>query len=177
MDVIELFDRATAWTQGKIAALEPDGLGARTPCSDWDVRALLNHLLAGQRMFARAARGEERAAPPQGEPPDLVGDDPAAQYEEARQASLEAFRAAGDDQARLIGIAFADNLIHGWDLAKATGQDETMPEDLAAAALGMLEGRITDEARGPGKPFASGVEVADDARAQDRLVAYCGRAP
>lgn len=177
MHVIDLFDRATTWTQGKIASLTPEQLDAQTPCEDWDVRALLNHLLAGQRMFVRSARGEERAAPPSGQPPDLVGDDPAAQFEAARRESLDAFRAAGDDQARLIGIAFADSLIHGWDLAKATGQDATMPGDLAAAAYGLLEGRISDEARGPGKPFAPGVEVAADASAQDKLVAYCGRTP
>ena len=47
----------------------------------------------------------------------------------------------------MLGIAFADQLLHGWDLAVATGQDATMPEGLPAMAYGMIHGRFTDEQR------------------------------
>lgn len=85
---------------------------------------------------------------------------------------------SGDVPAmQILGIAFCDQLIHGWDLAKATGQDTTMPEDLAAAAWGFLDGRLPDEARGPGRNFKVAVPVSDDASVQDKLIAYCGRQP
>ena len=46
-----------------------------------------------------------------------------------------------------LGIAFSDQLLHGWDLAKATGQDATMPDGLPEAAYEMIHGRFTDEQR------------------------------
>ena len=74
-----------------------------------------------------------------------------------------------------LGIAFSDQLLHGWDLATATGQDATMPEDLPALAYEMIHGRFTDEQRkGVFKPE---VPVAPNASAQEKLLAYTGRNP
>ena len=75
----------------------------------------------------------------------------------------------------MLGIAFCDQLIHGWDLATATGQDATMPDDLAEAAFATLDGRLTDDQRR--SAFKAAVEVPDDASAQDKLLAYTGRRP
>ena len=75
----------------------------------------------------------------------------------------------------LVGIAATDQLVHGWDLAVATGQDATMPDDLAEAAFGMVDGRLTPERRGAA--FAAEVPAADGASTQDRLLAYVGRDP
>jgi uncharacterized protein (TIGR03086 family) len=77
----------------------------------------------------------------------------------------------------VLGIAFCDQLIHGWDLARATGQDATMPADLAALGRQLLDGRIAENSRGPGKIFGPEVTVADVASDQDKLLAYCGRTP
>jgi uncharacterized protein (TIGR03086 family) len=74
-----------------------------------------------------------------------------------------------------LGVAFSDLLVHGWDLARATGQDETMPAGLAAAAYGLAHGKFTDEQRkGIFKPE---VPIGDDASPQERLLAYTGRDP
>jgi uncharacterized protein (TIGR03086 family) len=65
--------------------------------------------------------------------------------------------------------------LHGWDLAKATRQDTTMPKGLPEAAYEMIHGRFTDEQRkGVFKPE---VPVNADASAQDKLLAYAGRDP
>lgn len=187
MDLVEMFDRATAWTATKVAGAQ-DQMDADTPCEEWSVRRLLDHVLFAQQMFASGPSGGT-VAPPSGPPPEMVGDDPATQYEEARKATVQAFArpgalegtvkgSSGDVPAmQVLGIAICDQLIHGWDLAKATGQDANMPDDLAAAALQMLDGRIPDEARGPGKNFKAAVDVAPDASAQDKLIGYCGRTP
>jgi uncharacterized protein (TIGR03086 family) len=67
-------------------------------------------------------------------------------------------------------------LIHGWDLARATGQPADLPEDLAEGALSMWRTRLADRPR-EGMPFAAPQPVADDAPAIDRLAAYLGRQP
>ena len=74
---------------------------------------------------------------PSATPPALIGDDPVATYEQTTQETLHAHREPGvlDKTGPMLGIAFCDQLIHGWDLATATGQDATMPDDLAEAAI------------------------------------------
>ncbi|HYZ90967.1 MAG TPA: TIGR03086 family metal-binding protein [Actinomycetota bacterium] len=187
MDLLDLFDRATAWTATKVAGAQGQ-LDADTPCREWSVRTLMDHLLWGQRMFASGPSGGT-IAPPSGPPPSLIGDDPAAEYEDARKVTLHAYSQPGvlegmvkgsdgdRPAAQMLGIAFCDQLVHGWDLAKATGQDTTMPAGLASAAFMMLNGRVPDDARGPGKNFMPAIAVADDASDQDKLIAYCGRQP
>lgn len=187
MNLIEMFDRATAWTADKVAGASSQ-LDTQTPCSEWTVRRLIDHLLAGQAMFAAGPAGGT-IAPPEGPPPELVSDDPASQYHQARKATIDAYappgvmegtvKGSGGDVPAVVvlGIAFCDQLVHGWDLARATGQDATMPADLAALGRQLLDGRIAEESRGPGKNFGPALTVADDASDQDKLLAYCGRTP
>jgi uncharacterized protein (TIGR03086 family) len=187
MDMIDLFDRATAWTSTKVGGVDGH-LDAPTPCDEWSVSRLIDHLLAGQAMFVSGPAGGV-VAPPTGPPPRLVGHDPAAQYEHARQATVSAYSQPGVIEgtvnggsgevpaSMVLGLAFCDQLIHGWDLAVATGQDTTMPPDLVAAAWRMLDGRIADTSRGPGRNFKAAVQVPDGGGEQDRLLAYCGRSP
>ena len=175
VDLLDQFDRSTQWSASKIPAAT-NKLDDVTPCEQWDVRSLLDHMIDTQNFFAARARGEEPAFPG-ATPPSLIGDDPVAAYEKARQETLRAHQEPGalEKTGPLLGIAFCDQLIHGWDLATATGQDATMPDDLAAAAFAMLDGRLTDEQRG--KAFKPAVDIADDASLQDKLLAYTGRRP
>ena len=185
MDIVDLFERATDWTSTKVHGAA-GSLDAPTPCDDWTVRRLIDHLLFINQMFAAGPEGGT-VAPPDGPPPELVGDDPAGQYDDARKATIHAYAQPGvidgmlNDGARpaavMLGIAFCDQLVHGWDLATATGQDTTMPPDLAAAAWQLLDGRIPDASRGPGKNFKAASSVAEGASDQDKLIAYCGRKP
>src|SRR5205807_9448350 len=98
MDPVDLFDRGSAWTKEKIAGAKAS-LDAKTPCEEWKVRDVINHLIDGQQgYFQPAARGED-ATPPSPNPPDLVSSDPTAQYEKTRQATIKAFRKADADKA------------------------------------------------------------------------------
>ena len=65
MDVLDLLERSTAWTKGKIAGAQ-DQLDAATPCDAWTVRVLINHLIAVQQMFAAGPSGGT-IAPPSGD--------------------------------------------------------------------------------------------------------------
>ncbi|HEY2812711.1 MAG TPA: TIGR03086 family metal-binding protein [Acidimicrobiales bacterium] len=173
MDLLDQFDRGTEWTASKLPAAK-DQLDQRTPCEQWTVRDLLNHMIETQRYFTTTARGEE-AAMPNPSPPSLIGDDPAATYEETRQETLSAYRQPGvlEKSGMGLGIAFVDQMVHGWDLATATGQDAEMPDDLATSAFAMIDGQLTAERRGDA--FKPPVDLGDGASAQEKLLAYTGR--
>jgi uncharacterized protein (TIGR03086 family) len=175
IDLLDLYQQASDWTLTKVTGAA-DKLDAQTPCDEWDVRTLMNHMLETDRYFVGAARGED-VSPPSPQPPQLLGDDPVADFEHAQQETLQTFGADGviEKTGPSLGIAFSDQLLHGWDLARATGQDATMPDGLAQAAYDMIHGRFTDEQRkGTFKPE---IAVAPDATAQDKLLAYTGRNP
>jgi uncharacterized protein (TIGR03086 family) len=175
IDLLSLYDRASEWTEAKVATAAEE-LDARTPCDEWDVRTLMNHMLDTQRYFVGAARGLQ-VSPPSPTPPELLSDDPVRDFERARAETLRTFAEPGviEKTGPSLGIAFSDQLLHGWDLAKATAQDATMPEGLPEAAYEMIHGRLTDEQRkGVFKPE---VAIAPDASAQDKLLAYTGRDP
>jgi uncharacterized protein (TIGR03086 family) len=173
-DPLDLYRQASQWTAEKVAGVRD--LGAATPCPEWRVRDLLNHMLDTQRYFAAAARGE-KAARPAPSPPSLLTDDPVSDFARATTDVTDAFSQEGavEKTGPALGIAFSDQLLHGWDLARATNQDATMPEGLAQAAYECIHGRFTDDQRQG--VFGPEIAVGDDATPQQRLLAYTGRAP
>ena len=173
-DLLDLYRQASDWTAEKIAATTD--LDAATPCDGWTVRDLLDHMLDTQRYFAASARGE-KAAPPSPTPPALSTDDPTADFAKSRADVLAAYGGPGviEKTGPALGIAFSDQLLHGWDLARATKQDSTMPDGLAQSAYDVIHGRFTDDQR-PGV-FKPEIPVGDDATPQQRLLAYTGRDP
>lgn len=173
-DLLKLYAEASDWTVDKVD--NAHDLEAATPCDEWTVRDLLNHMLVTQQYFLASAKGED-ATPPGPNPPDVLGPDPVADFTRLRAEVLEAFAQDGviEKTGPALGIAFADQLLHGWDLARATGQDASMPDGLAEAAYEMIHGRFTDEQRtGVFKPE---IHVGEDATPQQRLLAYTGRSP
>src|SRR5687768_13426157 len=175
MDLLDLFERGSAWTRSKVAGAT-DRLGDPTPCDGWEVRTLLDHVVDTLRYFAATGRGED-AELPGPTPPPAIGDDPLGTYDARREETLRAYREPGviEKTGPSLGIAFADQLIHGWDLAKATGQDAAMPDGLADAAYEMIHGRFTDDQRQG--VFGPEVAVGEGASPQERLLAYTGRTP
>jgi uncharacterized protein (TIGR03086 family) len=174
-DMLQQYDRANEWTRSKIAAAV-EHMRDPSDCAPWDVRTLLNHMLESQRYFAASAAGKKGDRPGQ-QPADTLGIDPLAEFTAVHRKAHDAFAAGGGNgtAAPLLGIAMADTLLHGWDLAISTGQDATMPADLAERALERIHGRFTDEQRrGVFKPE---IPVPDGASAQDKLLAYTGRPP
>jgi uncharacterized protein (TIGR03086 family) len=174
-DLLDLYDRASFWATEKVSGAA-EKLDAKTPCDDWDVRTLLDHVLETQRYFLSSARGED-ASPPSPTPPATLSDDPVADFEAVRRDMLGTYAEPGaiERTGPALGVAFSDLLVHSWDLARATGQDETMPGGLAAVAYEMVYGKFTDEQRkGVFKPE---IPIGDGASPQDRLLAYTGRDP
>ena len=175
MDLLDLYRQSSDWAGAKVAAASND-LDAPTPCDDWDVRTLLNHMLDTQQYFVRSARGEQ-ASPPSPTPPELLSGDPVADFDAAQSEMLTTFAEPEviERTGPALGIAFSDQLLHGWDLAQAAGQDATMPEGLPEAAYSLIHGRFTDDERKG--IFKAEIAVPSTATPQARLLAYTGREP
>jgi len=188
MDLTTMRQACTS-TERFVERVRPDQYGLATPCSEWDVRALLNHLL-GTFALGEALLGDKPptvdVAPGELPAVDLVGDDPFKTYRVGVEALLTS--AAGDALTRthhtplgempgavLGGFTTLDILVHGWDLASATGQDPTLDTQLAEQLLGFAHQAITEQTRAP--RIGPELEVAAAAGATDRLVAYLGRTP
>jgi uncharacterized protein (TIGR03086 family) len=169
---------------GKIVGgVQTDQLGAPTPCREWDVQTLVAHTMGVIVNMGRGARGEDLLAPT-----SLSLDaDLGAQFRAETEGTLAAWTAhglegnvnvgAGPMPARAaISVNLVDSTTHSWDIARATGQDEHLPEELAATVLAVGQGFITDDLRkrvGIDPP----VPVAPDAGPTEQLVAFLGRQP
>jgi uncharacterized protein (TIGR03086 family) len=183
MDPIERIEKATAIAGEKVRGVKKSDLGKATPCSEFDVRALLNHLIGGLALLKTAADGG-KAAMPEG---DQFGDDPGADYDKRRAALLASVRKDGvlDREWQMpsfampgqmmAGIAFMEHLTHAWDVAKATGQDATLPDDLVKECMELVT-PMDAMLRMPGV-CGPAVSVPDSASATDKLVAFMGRRP
>jgi len=174
-DLLDLYERASAWTTEKVAGATAQ-MDSATPCDKWTVQTLLDHMLETQQYFLASAQGAE-ASPPSKDPPHLVSDDPASDFNRVRNDMQKTFGdpAVIEKTGPSLGIAFSDLLLHGWDVARATGQDTTMPKGLPEAAYKLIHGKFTDEQRkGVFKPE---IPVGDNASPQARLLAYSGRTP
>jgi hypothetical protein len=117
LDLLDLYRSASEWTGMKVAGAVTE-LDAPTLCDGWTVRMLMNHILETQRYFIGTAQGED-ASPPSPTPPEIMSDDPVADFERARREALRTFAEPGviERTGPALGIAFSDQLLHGWDLA------------------------------------------------------------
>ena len=183
MDPVARIEAALENTQKIVAGVKEDQLSKPTPCSEFDVRLLLNHMLGGLDMLRQAASGEA-ATMPEG---DQFGADPGKEYAERAAKLLEAVRAPGAldgtwkmpfgelPAQMMASIAFVEHVTHGWDLAKATGQDTTIPDGLLKEATEVVT-PMDAMWRMPGV-CGPKVDVPDDVSATDKYAAFMGRQP
>jgi uncharacterized protein (TIGR03086 family) len=181
--------RACAATEPIVERLSRMDYAKATPCQEWNVRDVANHLL-GTLELGRALLSDTPPEAPvgPGELPgvDLAGDDPAKAYRVGVESLLAA--AAGDAFSRvhqtplgdmpgavLGGFTTLDIFVHGWDLARATGQSTGMDDALAEEILGFAHQAVTDETRAP--RIGPQVAAPEGASATERLMAYMGRTP
>jgi uncharacterized protein (TIGR03086 family) len=164
-----------------------DQLSAATPCTDWDLRALLNHMILWTAYSAeRRARDEQ--VPDELMTKDFVGEpgyaaDYAAQLHNAVAAWSDP--AAWQRNLNVMGTAtpaadvaallIAEMVLHGWDAAKASGQDYACHDDVAAAVLGAVEANAELFRQYQG--FADPIPVPASAPVLDRALALSGRDP
>lgn len=162
---------------GVVAGITPDQLDRPTACSEYTVRGVLEHMITGATAFAAAFRGEAPGEPELAAPLERFGptlEDLASAI--SAPGALERTVAApfgdlpGETFARFVVL---DGLVHGWDLATATGQAYAPPDELVAAADAFA--RETLDPLRDGVTFADAIEPPDGATPIERLAAYTGR--
>ncbi|GAA1552360.1 TIGR03086 family metal-binding protein [Kribbella lupini] len=152
MDVIEMHREAGTEFVRQVEAVKPDQWTAPTPCADWDVRALVNHVVGEERWVVPLLAGRTIADVGDTLDGDLLGDDPAAAATraaaEAQAATAEAVPVVhlsyGDeDTTEYLRQLVADLLIHGWDLAVAIGSTPHMHPEVVDEVAAWFEQRET----------------------------------
>ncbi len=170
-----------------VGNVRPGQFAGPTPCAEWDVRTLLNHLILWTSYsLERRAHGESVA--PELMERDFAADPGfAADYRETLDRALAAWAdpAVWDRELNVMGSAtpasevaaliVAEMVLHGWDLAVATGQDYTVDDAAAEVAFAAVEANA--ELFRQYKGFAEPVSVASGAPVLDRTLALSGRDP
>jgi uncharacterized protein (TIGR03086 family) len=170
-----------------VGGVRSDQLSAATPCNDWDLHELLNHIILWTAYSAeRRAAGEQV-------PDELMKKDFVAEpgYAADYAAQLDKAVAAWSDPAvwqrdlnvmgtptpaaDVAALLIAEMVLHGWDAAKASGQRYTARDDVAAAVLAAVEANAALFRRYQG--FADAVSVPASAPVLDRALAMSGRDP
>lgn len=170
-----------------VGGVKPDQLTGPTPCTDWDLRTLVNHVILW------TAHSAERRARDEPLPEELMNRDFAADpgFAEAYAAQLDraveawSAPAAWEGELNVMGsptpaadvgaMLVMEIVLHGWDVARAIGEDYRVPADVAAAVYRTVEGSAELFRKYEG--FAGPVEVPGSAPVLDRALALSGRDP
>lgn len=182
----EILARAFNSTRGVLGNVDRSQLGAPTPCASWRVSDVINHVVTGSFFCGLTAR-EGSPTPPQAE--DFAGGDYVARYGDGTEFSIGVFETPGILEkpvklpfgefpcAVFMSIAATDHFVHGWDLAKATGQSTDLSPEVATELLETVRPAVTLDFRGADgvAPFGPEQEAGRDASAADRLAAFLGR--
>ncbi|MET0997286.1 MAG: TIGR03086 family metal-binding protein [Marmoricola sp.] len=175
-----------ATLQPVIHGVSATDTGAQTPCTDWDVRAVANHMLgtveAMRRVGAREALDRED---PWGTSGDHLRDEWRRDLSDLLVAYADAWSQPdawegdamdGAVPRQVIGdMGFVEVMLHGWDLAQGSGQDVQYDEAAVDRALEVMD-EIGEQGRSQGA-FGTEVPVADDAPAFDQVLGKAGRDP
>jgi uncharacterized protein (TIGR03086 family) len=174
-DMMPLMTRATERTAGLVRTVRQEQLDHSTPCTEFDVKGLISHLEWVAEKFASLDR--EGPAAEQG---PYAGDFPErAERTLAVWSRPETWQGTsptmGLPMVTLAHMYLVDMIVHGWDLARATGQDYEPDPEAVSRALSFTE-QMVEMARQSGV-FGPPVAVPDDASRIDRLLAVTGRDP
>lgn len=183
MDGVQQLDEIIPLLEKVVAGITPDQLERPTPCATFTVSSVLEHMIGGAGAFAPAFRGE--AGSPTGDAP---ADDGTVtdRWRFAMADLLDAVHSPGAQERTIAspfgevpGAMFAryvafDGLIHGWDLATATGQSYAPPVDLVVEVGSFARDLLKPEMR-DGDTFAEATSAPPEADELERLVAFSGR--
>ena len=181
MDVLQQLDELGPLLMAVVARTTDEDLARPTPCAELDVAGILGHLVTGATAFAAAFRGTGPTAgrpAPAGDAREAFG--PALQELDAairspgalsREVAAPLGVVSGETFARFVAL---DGLVHGWDIATATGQPYAPSDGLVAAVDEFARSALSNR-RDHGATFADAVEPPAGATPIERLVAHTGR--
>lgn len=186
MDVKELHRRAVAAFGDRVLAVPAATWRWPTPCQQWDVRELVAHVVEECRWTAPLLGGATVDEVGDRFAGDLLGEDPVGTWTSASEEAVAAALAV--DPGLTVHLSFgdfpaeeylsqlaADHLVHAWDLARATGQDERLDPELVAAVADWFVDR--EPFYREGGVIGPAVEVGEDAGPAAVLLGRFGRDP
>jgi uncharacterized protein (TIGR03086 family) len=177
MDLIDRYEEAAAEFTDRLDAVTDDQWSNPTPCTDWDVRQLVDHVITIQRQIP-----DSLDVPVGGN-----GADPRSMWTAVRGAALTALRQPGVMNRTITGLRgempvgmalvprLSDLHVHTWDLARATGGDEHLSPENAAFILERLQ--PNDAALRESGSFGPKIDPPPGADAQVELLCFLGRRP
>ncbi|RSD08563.1 TIGR03086 family metal-binding protein [Amycolatopsis eburnea] len=180
MTPLEDFDTAASTVTGLVSAVTD--WRAPTACADWDVRAVVNHLAHGNAKVAFWA-----GAGPPAPDGDYLGASPVESFAASVLRARSVLTSPGLLTRKvttplgevpgvfLVHMRVNEYVVHGWDIADATGASTDLLPDLAAGALEQWRSRFGSAPRQAGGPFGPEVAAPEGATAADRLAAFLGR--
>lgn len=179
-DPVGLFRAATGRAATVMAGVDVEELSAPTPCQDWSVQQLMDHMAGGPAYLIAASEGRA-PVPEQGvtaehyrkrvdEALEVIADPAAMARTCVSPLGLEW------TVAEAVAGTFMDTLVHTWDLAVATGQDATLDPALVEACVAMFLPGMPERGRAGGL-VGPAVPVPPGASDQDRLLSAMGRRP
>lgn len=182
--LVDFFVRASAFFGETVRTVGDEEWELPTPCSEWDVRTLVAHVVVGDSQIPTLFNGEPVPFV-QHFSPTILGSSPLAAWRGTALAAIRAFAAPGALEARydhpvgrvrgrtIIGFRISDSLVHGWDLAKALGEEAILDPELCEYCLGFWWPMA---ATLPSSGFYADARMPpDDADAATRLLSFLGR--
>jgi uncharacterized protein (TIGR03086 family) len=171
-----------------VGEITPQQLTGPTPCTEYDVAQLREHVVGWLATFAAGFADPRGQAPRENLEGYTMPADPAAEVRAAAGTLDRALRAGAASRPLRLGEAAMpggmalsmilwEYLVHGWDLARATGQPWSPPDEAAGEALGFAPSMLTEDYQGEGKAFGRPVPVPATAPPLDRLLGLSGRDP
>ncbi|MFD9117486.1 TIGR03086 family metal-binding protein [Streptomyces bottropensis] len=178
--VLKAFTRVQATVGTLVQATAPEQFGLPTPCKDWNVRDLLDHLVWECMIWGDLAQG---TSPTSDHTKDHLGDNHIAAFDTAAAKARDAFRQPGmlsrsfgpAPGRRVVEQLLIELLVHGWDLATALGRDRDLEPDIARAALPVVREIYGDLPRTVGGSIASAQPAPEHSPALDQVAAFLGR--
>lgn len=182
---IALMASAIDGFEQRLGAVGAPDWSAATPCDDWDVRTLVNHVVNELLWMPPLLEGKTIAEVGDRFDGDVLGSDPLASFKSAAAAARAATFEPGAQErtvhlsfgdfpgSEYVGQVVSDVIIHSWDLARAIGADDRLDPALLTFVDEFLTPQV-EAWRGAGA-FGPAVEVGADASAQDRFLAKTGR--
>ncbi|GAA3718472.1 TIGR03086 family metal-binding protein [Gordonia hankookensis] len=177
------YGAATTWVTGLLAAVSDDQLTSPTPCEEFDVRTLAAHVIAtAQRAIVLAEGGDVLAVPRFAETHDaesyaaLVARAVELWSDDAKLGAMVRVPWGEVPGAGALWGYVSETLVHGWDLAVATGQPAEADPEFVGSVLAVAQQFIPAEIRGDAEvPFGPVVEPRPEAGPTERLANWTGR--
>jgi uncharacterized protein (TIGR03086 family) len=176
-DELECAEATFAVLQHVLHGVADDDLAKQTPCREFDVAALTDHLMNSITVIGGAAGAQtpERDQTDSVERQVVLAARPA--LDAWKRRGLDGNVAFGSNEApakMMAGILCLEFLVHAWDYAAALGREVPAPDSLSDYVMGLARNIITPQGR-TNVGFDDPIEVPDDASALDQLLAFTGR--